>query len=111
MAPLCQGFLNIQQIARRQSAVYAGIAGIRTPGGRFAPGAAALLTLGCEDIHVTFMASAQAAERRDPQSPDRQAIDQAVAALAAKFGNRLVTSRAVREQHGNTITWIENQPP
>ena len=57
------------------------------------------------------MASAQAAERRDPQSPDPQAIDQAVAALAAKFGNRLVTSRAVREQHGNTITWIENQPP
>ena len=32
-------------------------------------------------------------------------------ALAAKFGNRLVTSRAVREQHGNTVTWIENQPP
>ncbi len=60
---------------------------------------------------MTFMASAQAAERRDPQSPDRQTIDQAVAALAAKFGNRLVTSRAVREQHGNTITWIENQPP
>ena len=23
----------------------------------------------------------------------------------------LVTSQAVREQHGNTVTWIENQPP
>jgi D-lactate dehydrogenase (cytochrome) len=34
-----------------------------------------------------------------------------VRALAARFGNRLVTSQAVREQHGNTITWIENQPP
>ena len=25
------------------------------------------------------------------------------------FGNRLVTSLAVREQHGNILTWIENQ--
>ena len=32
--------------------------------------------------------------RRDPN-----AIEAVVAALAAKFGNRLVTSRAVREQH------------
>ena len=46
------------------------------------------------------------AVRRDPT-----AIEPTIAALAAKFGNRLVTSRAVREQHGNTITWIENQPP
>jgi D-lactate dehydrogenase (cytochrome) len=34
-----------------------------------------------------------------------------VRALAARFGNRLVTSQAVREQHGNTVTWIANQPP
>src|SRR4029079_6700862 len=34
-----------------------------------------------------------------------------VAELAKTFGNRLVTSQAVREQHGNTLTWIENQPP
>jgi D-lactate dehydrogenase (cytochrome) len=27
------------------------------------------------------------------------------------FGNRLVTSQAVREQHGNTTTWIACQPP
>jgi D-lactate dehydrogenase (cytochrome) len=26
-------------------------------------------------------------------------------------GNRLVTSRAVREQHANTVTWLGNQPP
>jgi D-lactate dehydrogenase (cytochrome) len=31
--------------------------------------------------------------------------------LAAAFGNRLVTSQAVREQHGHTTTWIPNQPP
>jgi D-lactate dehydrogenase (cytochrome) len=39
------------------------------------------------------------------------AIEKAVRELAAAFGNRLVTSHAVREQHGNTVTWIENQPP
>ena len=32
-------------------------------------------------------------------------------ALTARFGNRVVTSQAVRQQHGNTVTWIENQPP
>ena len=42
---------------------------------------------------------------------DPQAVAAVLAALAARFGNRLVTSQAVREQHGNTITWIENQPP
>jgi D-lactate dehydrogenase (cytochrome) len=44
--------------------------------------------------------------RRDPN-----AIEAVTAALAAKFGNRLVTSLAVRQQHGNVLTWIENQPP
>jgi D-lactate dehydrogenase (cytochrome) len=42
---------------------------------------------------------------------NEKAVTAAVAALAAKFGNRLVTSQAVREQHGNVLTWIENQPP
>jgi D-lactate dehydrogenase (cytochrome) len=42
---------------------------------------------------------------------DPTAIDAAVAVLAARFGNRLVTSRAVCEQHGNTTTWIANEPP
>jgi D-lactate dehydrogenase (cytochrome) len=44
-------------------------------------------------------------------APHRKAIDAVIASLAAKFGNRLVTSRAVCEQHGNTVTWIENEPP
>jgi D-lactate dehydrogenase (cytochrome) len=39
------------------------------------------------------------------------AIDSAVAALLARFGNRVVTSDAVREQHGHTTTWLPNQPP
>jgi D-lactate dehydrogenase (cytochrome) len=43
--------------------------------------------------------------------PDRKAVDKVIAALAAMVGNRLVTSQAVRGQHGNTLTWIGNQPP
>ena len=35
----------------------------------------------------------------------------AITELAALFGNRLVTSQAVREQHGNTTTWIACEPP
>ena len=41
----------------------------------------------------------------------KAAVEAVIAALAAMVGNRLVTSRAVREQHGNTLTWIGNQPP
>ena len=40
-----------------------------------------------------------------------QAIAAVTQELAALFGNRLVTSQAVRQQHANTLTWIENQPP
>src|SRR5688572_28902176 len=43
--------------------------------------------------------------------PNQKATETAIGALAARFGNRLVTSQAVREQHGNILTWIENQPP
>src|SRR5215831_14908878 len=42
---------------------------------------------------------------------DRRGVEAVVAALAARVGNRLVTSRAVREQHANTLTWVGNQPP
>jgi len=42
---------------------------------------------------------------------DRKAADAAIAKLAARYGNRLVTSQAVREQHGHTTTWLDNQPP
>ncbi len=42
---------------------------------------------------------------------DPAAIAKAVRDLTAAFGNRVVTSQAVREQHGNTLTWVPNQPP
>jgi D-lactate dehydrogenase (cytochrome) len=49
---------------------------------------------------------AVAETRRNPK-----AVEAVIGALAARFGNRLVTSQAVREQHGNILTWIPNQPP
>src|SRR5215213_4977564 len=55
---------------------------------------------------MAMHAEASASPRRDPA-----AVKTVVQALAARFGNRLVTSQAVRQQHANTITWIENQPP
>jgi D-lactate dehydrogenase (cytochrome) len=45
------------------------------------------------------------------QTRDPAAIAAVTAALTAAFGNRVVTSQAVREQHGNTLTWVANQPP
>jgi D-lactate dehydrogenase (cytochrome) len=39
------------------------------------------------------------------------AVSAATAELAASFGNRLVTSRAVREQHANITTWHMVAPP
>src|SRR5262245_62783205 len=55
------------------------------------------------------MVSAQLVAEQKTRNP--AAIGKAVAALTAAFGNRVVTSQAVREQHGNTVTWIANQPP
>lgn len=44
-------------------------------------------------------------------SATRSSVDATIADLAAAFGNRMVTSQAVREQHANTTTWIAPQPP
>ncbi|MFZ5690110.1 MAG: FAD-binding oxidoreductase [Pseudomonadota bacterium] len=54
---------------------------------------------------------AVAAAKFSDQKRDARAIEAAISDLAKRFGNRLVTSQAVREQHGHTTTWIENQPP
>jgi D-lactate dehydrogenase (cytochrome) len=43
--------------------------------------------------------------------PEPLALASAVEALAARFGNRLITSHAVREQHAHTTTWLPTQPP
>ena len=39
------------------------------------------------------------------------AVKALIQALAARFGNKVVTSQAVREQHGHTLTWLANAPP
>ncbi len=40
-----------------------------------------------------------------------KALASTLESLAARFGNRLVTSQAVREQHAHTTTWLTPQPP
>ena len=55
------------------------------------------------------MALAQVAAAKNRK--DAAAIEKAIAALTAAFGNRVVTSQSIREQHGNTLTWVPNQPP
>jgi D-lactate dehydrogenase (cytochrome) len=55
--------------------------------------------------------SSQAQTHQQTERPATDAVQGAVAALAKRFGNRLVTSQAVREHHGNTLSWIANQPP
>ena len=56
-------------------------------------------------------ASVSDSSARPAPPRDAAAIAAVVAELAARFGNRLVTSAAVREQHANTTTWVANQPP
>ena len=50
-----------------------------------------------------LMALVEAPQR---STQERKAADAVIAALAPRYGNRLVTSQAVREQHGHTTTWI-----
>src|ERR1700693_5131641 len=57
------------------------------------------------------MAATAPSTKAPVQAHDPAAIAAVIAALTAAFGNRVVTSLAVREQHGNTLTWVPNQPP
>jgi len=43
--------------------------------------------------------------------PSEATVAEVTQELARRFGNRLVTSKAVREQHANTLTWQKNQAP
>ena len=38
-------------------------------------------------------------------------VPTAIAVLRQRFGDRLQTGEAIRRQHANTLTWLENQPP
>jgi D-lactate dehydrogenase (cytochrome) len=50
-------------------------------------------------------------EVKDLARPAPQALAATIEQLAARFGNRLVTSQAVRDQHAHTTTWLKPQPP
>ncbi len=43
--------------------------------------------------------------------PSEAAIAELTGELTKRYGNRVVTSLAVRQQHAHTTTWLENQPP
>jgi hypothetical protein len=43
--------------------------------------------------------------------PAPDAVAGAIEALAARFGNNLITSQAVRDQHAHTTTWLPPQAP
>ncbi|MGL4637131.1 MAG: FAD-linked oxidase C-terminal domain-containing protein [Beijerinckiaceae bacterium] len=47
----------------------------------------------------------------EAQRPAPETIQTVIASLTRSFGNRCVTSQAVREQHANTLTWTPNEPP
>ena len=49
----------------------------------------------------------------DGQDPTRNeaGISAALSRLHARFGDRVETGAAMREQHGHTVTWIAPQPP
>lgn len=44
-----------------------------------------------------------------PRSPET--IKTAIAVLKQRLGDRVQTGQAIREQHGHTLTWIQNEPP
>src|SRR5215218_10068349 len=43
--------------------------------------------------------------------PDPATIEALAGELTSRFGNRVVTSLAVREQHAHTTTWLPVQAP
>ncbi len=42
---------------------------------------------------------------------DEAAVARVIAALAPVFGDRLTTNSVIRRQHGQTTTWLANEPP
>ncbi len=54
---------------------------------------------------------AELVEERARDASTEEAVRQVIVSLSNHFGNRLATGRAIREQHANSITWLENQAP
>jgi D-lactate dehydrogenase (cytochrome) len=83
-------------------------------GATFAQSASKALSSASEDPLVNHASPpprlATHLRRREGRLPPT-AVDALTRDLAARFGNKLVTAQAVREQHGHTLTWTANQPP
>ncbi len=56
-------------------------------------------------------AQREAIVRRREGKLSAETVAALVSELTARFGNRIVTSEAVRAQHGHTLTWTPNAPP
>ncbi len=53
-----------------------------------------------------------AIKQPDPsRRPAPQALADVLSKLAARFGNRYSANETIRQQHGHTLTWTQNQPP
>ena len=52
-----------------------------------------------------------ASMKAPPRHADPDAIASVIGELHKAFGNRCVTSSAVREQHAHTLTWTSPEPP
>ncbi len=46
-----------------------------------------------------------------PLPRNEPGIETALGILKQRFGDRLQTGKSIREQHGHTTTWLQNQPP
>ena len=46
-----------------------------------------------------------------PNRPSAATLERVTLELQRRYGNRVITSLAVRQQHGHTTTWLPNQPP
>ncbi len=62
-------------------------------------------------IAIGSEASMNATQAPVRQKPTEAAVAALLADLSQRFGDRVATSAAVREQHGHTLTWVKNQPP
>jgi D-lactate dehydrogenase (cytochrome) len=43
--------------------------------------------------------------------PHPSTIETVIAVLQQRFGDRVQTGEAIRQQHAHTLTWLANQPP
>jgi len=50
-------------------------------------------------------------ENNAPPARSADSIKTAIAVIKQRFGDRVQTGQAIREQHGHTLTWIKNEPP